>query len=52
VDVKDFRPLSLVGAIIKIIFKVLVKRLKQCWRRSYQIHIIHLFKVDKFWIRF
>lgn len=43
VEIKDFRPISLIGGMNKIISKVLANRLKsQCWGRLFLILRLHL----------
>ena len=48
VEIKHFRPNSLVGGVYKIISKVLTYRMKRCWRILFPNLILRLLGGDKF----
>jgi hypothetical protein len=50
-DIEDFRPISLVGGVYKIISKVLAIRLKLVWEILSLIHRMHSSELDKLWIQ-
>ena len=49
-EVKDFRPISLVGGIYKIISRVLANRLRRVAPGLFRIHKMLLCRADRFWI--
>jgi hypothetical protein len=48
VEIKNFRPISLVGGVYKIISKVLADKLKSVLGKIFQVHKMHLSEADKF----
>jgi hypothetical protein len=49
-DIKDFRPISLIGGMYKIISKVLANRLKSMLEKIVLILRLHLSRGGKYWI--
>jgi hypothetical protein len=50
VEIKDFRPISLVGGVYPG-EEVEIRIGKDYWKRLFQVHIMRFSEVENFWIR-